>query len=81
MALTSNSRFGQAALAAQLASTGPPAFLLAMFLVYLVMAAQFNSWRYPIYLLLPVPLAVYWRAASGLLPGRRPGHLRRCWAC
>ncbi len=58
VALTSNTRFGQAALAAQLASTGPAAFLLAMFLVYLVMAAQFNSWRYPLYLLLPVPLAV-----------------------
>ncbi len=56
--LTSNTRFGPAALSAQLASTGPAAFLLAMFLVYLVMAAQFNSWRYPIYLLLPVPLAV-----------------------
>jgi HAE1 family hydrophobic/amphiphilic exporter-1 len=56
--LTSNTRFGPAALAAQLATTGPLAFLLAMFLVYLVMAAQFNSWRYPLYLLLPVPLAV-----------------------
>jgi multidrug efflux pump subunit AcrB len=33
-------------------------FLLALFLAYLVMAAQFNSWRYPIYLLLPVPLAL-----------------------
>jgi HAE1 family hydrophobic/amphiphilic exporter-1 len=58
VALTANTRFGPAALAAQLAGTGPTAFLLAMFLVYLVMAAQFNSWRYPIYLLLPVPLAV-----------------------
>jgi HAE1 family hydrophobic/amphiphilic exporter-1 len=58
VSLTSNTRFGPAALAAQLSSTGPAAFLLAMFLVYLVMAAQFNSWRYPVYLLLPVPLAV-----------------------
>jgi HAE1 family hydrophobic/amphiphilic exporter-1 len=58
VALTANTRFSQAALAAQLASAGPIAFLLAIFLAYLVMAAQFNSWRYPIYLLLPVPLAV-----------------------
>jgi HAE1 family hydrophobic/amphiphilic exporter-1 len=58
VAVSANSRFGQAALAGQLASTGPQLFLLALFLAYLVMAAQFNSWRYPIYLLLPVPLAL-----------------------
>ena len=45
-------------MAAQLQSAALPAFLLAMFLVYLVMGAQFNSWKYPVYLLLPVPLAV-----------------------
>jgi HAE1 family hydrophobic/amphiphilic exporter-1 len=49
---------GPTALASQLAKSGPPIFLLALFLAYLVMAAQFNSWRYPIYLLLPVPLAL-----------------------
>lgn len=38
--------------------TGSTTFLLALFLAYLVMAAQFNSWCYPIYLLLPVPLAL-----------------------
>jgi HAE1 family hydrophobic/amphiphilic exporter-1 len=53
-----SSSFGQAALAGQLASTGPVIFLFGLFLAYLVMAAQFNSWRYPIYLLLPVPLAL-----------------------
>ena len=58
MALTTNSRFNQVALARQLLVTGPLTFLLAFFLAYLVMAAQFNSWRYPIYLLLPVPLAL-----------------------
>ncbi len=58
VSLSSGSRFGQAALAAQLASIGPLTFLLALFLAYLVMAAQFNSWRYPVYLLLPVPLAI-----------------------
>jgi HAE1 family hydrophobic/amphiphilic exporter-1 len=58
MALTTNNRFNQAALAKQLLVTGPLTFLLAFFLAYLVMAAQFNSWRYPIYLLLPVPLAL-----------------------
>ena len=58
MALTTNNRFNQVALAKQLLVTGPLTFLLAFFLAYLVMAAQFNSWRYPIYLLLPVPLAL-----------------------
>ncbi len=52
------SSFGQAALAGQLRSTGPIIFLFGLFLAYLVMAAQFNSWRYPVYLLLPVPLAL-----------------------
>ncbi|MCX7038140.1 MAG: efflux RND transporter permease subunit [Spirochaetes bacterium] len=56
--LAASSRFSQTALASQLASSGPVIFLLALFLTYLVMAAQFNSWRYPIYLLLPVPLAL-----------------------
>jgi len=56
--LSTGSSYGQAALASQLAATGPQIFLLAFFLAYLVMAAQFNSWRYPIYLLLPVPLAL-----------------------
>jgi HAE1 family hydrophobic/amphiphilic exporter-1 len=58
VSLTAGSRFSQAALASQLAASGPVIFLLALFLAYLVMAAQFNSWRYPIYLLLPVPLAL-----------------------
>jgi HAE1 family hydrophobic/amphiphilic exporter-1 len=54
----SENRMGPAALAGQLATQGPLAFLLAVFLAYLVMGAQFNSWRYPLYLLLPVPLAL-----------------------
>jgi HAE1 family hydrophobic/amphiphilic exporter-1 len=58
VSITTNQRFNQAALAGQLATTGPLIFLLALFLAYLVMAAQFNSWRYPVYLLLPVPLAL-----------------------
>jgi HAE1 family hydrophobic/amphiphilic exporter-1 len=58
VSLTAGSRFSQAALASQLAASGPVIFLLALFLAYLVMAAQFNSWRYPVYLLLPVPLAL-----------------------
>ena len=58
VSLTTNQRFNQAALAASLATSGVPIFLLAFFLAYLVMAAQFNSWRYPLYLLLPVPLAL-----------------------
>ena len=65
--------FGPPDLAAQLAVGQPPfAFLLALFLVYLVMGAQFNSWRYPVYLLLPVPLALAgamwlaWALGTGL---------------
>jgi HAE1 family hydrophobic/amphiphilic exporter-1 len=56
--LSTGGRFNQAALAQELQNTGSTIFLLALFLAYLVMAAQFNSWRYPIYLLLPVPLAL-----------------------
>jgi hydrophobic/amphiphilic exporter-1 (mainly G- bacteria), HAE1 family len=37
---------------------GPLAFALAIVLNYLVIASQFNSFRYPLYLLLPVPLAL-----------------------
>ncbi len=37
---------------------GPIAFALAIILNYLVIASQFNSFRYPLYLLLPVPLAL-----------------------
>jgi HAE1 family hydrophobic/amphiphilic exporter-1 len=56
--LGSGGSFGASTLARQVATSGITAFLLALFLAYLVMAAQFNSWRYPIYLLLPVPLAI-----------------------
>ncbi len=65
-------RFGPADLAAQLAYQAPVAFLIALFLAYLVMGAQFNSWRYPLYLLLPVPLALagalwlVWGSGGGL---------------
>jgi len=41
-----------------LATTAPMAFLFALVLNYLVIASQFNSFRYPVYLLLPVPLAL-----------------------
>jgi HAE1 family hydrophobic/amphiphilic exporter-1 len=56
--LTSSGRFSAASLSSQLGSTLLSSFALAMFMVYLVMGAQFNSWKYPIYLLLPVPLAI-----------------------
>jgi HAE1 family hydrophobic/amphiphilic exporter-1 len=42
----------------ELARLAPLAFLLALVLNYLVIASQFNAWRYPLYLLLPVPLAL-----------------------
>ncbi len=37
---------------------GPIAFLLAIVLNYLVIASQFNSFKYPLYLLATVPLAL-----------------------
>ncbi len=67
--LSSGSSFNAIALARQLATTGIITFLLAFFLAYLVMAAQFNSWRYPIYLLLPVPLAIVGALACVVLLG------------
>ncbi len=56
--LAPSSAFSQTAQASQLTSLLPQVFALALFLAYLVMGAQFNSFRYPLYLLLPVPLAV-----------------------
>ncbi len=56
--LTEGQAFGPAALARQLQGQGPFLFLLAFFMAYLVMGAQFNSFRYPLYLLLPVPFAI-----------------------
>jgi HAE1 family hydrophobic/amphiphilic exporter-1 len=58
MQVGSNGTTSMAALSQQMQTQAPMTFLLALFLVYLVMGAQFNSWRYPIYLLLPVPLAL-----------------------
>jgi len=72
ISITTNSRFSSVALASQLQTTGWQVFILAFFLAYLVMAAQFNSWRYPVYLLMPVPLAivgamlVVWSVGGGL---------------
>ncbi len=58
LSVTASSRSSSSALATELLTTSPQLFLLALFLSYLVMAGQFNSWRYPVYLLLPVPLAI-----------------------
>ncbi|GGR17823.1 efflux RND transporter permease subunit [Deinococcus ruber] len=49
---------GAFALGNQLGTLGVQAFGLSLLLVYLVMGAQFNSFRYPLYLLLPVPFAI-----------------------
>jgi HAE1 family hydrophobic/amphiphilic exporter-1 len=54
----SGGAFSSATLAREVQRSGITAFLLALGLAYLVMAAQFNSWRYPVYLFLPVPLAI-----------------------
>ena len=45
-------------LTADLARYMPVAFGLALLLNYLVIASQFNSFRYPLYILLTVPLAL-----------------------
>ncbi len=54
----SGSSTGSAALLGNLFLYGPIALIVAVLLNYLVLGAQFNSFKYPVYLLLPVPLAV-----------------------
>jgi hydrophobic/amphiphilic exporter-1 (mainly G- bacteria), HAE1 family len=54
----SGSSTGSAALLGNLFLYGPIAIIVALLLNYLVLGSQFNSFRYPVYLLLPVPLAV-----------------------
>jgi HAE1 family hydrophobic/amphiphilic exporter-1 len=56
--LGTESRTSFNGLSSELATQAPLAFLLSLFLAYLVMGAQFNSWKYPLYLLMPVPLAL-----------------------
>lgn len=57
-ALGSSDPNSEAALAGNLTTIAPLAMLLALILNYLVLGAQFNSFRLPVYLLVPVPLAV-----------------------
>ncbi len=45
-------------LLAELITYGPIAFAVALLLNYLAIGSQFNSFRYPVYLLLTVPLAL-----------------------
>lgn len=52
------SSFGSAGLTGDLVFYGPIVLVLAVLLTYLVLGSQFNSFRYPLYLLLPVPLAI-----------------------
>ena len=52
------SSFGSAGLTGDLVVYGPIVLLLAILMTYLVLGSQFNSFRYPLYLLLPVPLAI-----------------------
>lgn len=50
--------FGNSALTGDLVFYGPILVGMAVLLTYLVLGSQFNSFRYPLYLLLPVPLAL-----------------------
>ena len=52
------SSFGSAGLTGDLVFYGPILLAMAVLLTYLVLGSQFNSFRYPLYLLLPVPLAL-----------------------
>ncbi|AWN24588.1 AcrB/AcrD/AcrF family protein [Deinococcus irradiatisoli] len=52
------SSFGSAGLTGDLVFYGPVVLVLAVLMTYLVLGSQFNSFRYPLYLLLPVPLAI-----------------------
>ena len=56
--LSTGGAFSDASLTQELAIGGLTAVALAMLLNYLVLGAQFNSFRYPVYLMLPVPLAI-----------------------
>lgn len=56
--LGNSSAFGSAGLTGNLVLYGPIVVVLAILLNYLVLGSQFNSFRYPLYLLLPVPLAI-----------------------
>ena len=49
---------GASSFLGDLATMAPIAFGLALLLNFLVIASQFNSFRYPLYILLPVPLAL-----------------------
>lgn len=50
--------FGSAGLTGDLIFYGPILMAAAVLLTYLVLGSQFNSFRYPVYLLLPIPLAI-----------------------
>ncbi|GMA14787.1 efflux RND transporter permease subunit [Deinococcus metallilatus] len=52
------SAFGSSGLTGDLVFYGPIVLVLAVLLTYLVLGSQFNSFRYPVYLLLPIPLAI-----------------------
>ncbi|MEW6422877.1 MAG: efflux RND transporter permease subunit, partial [Deinococcota bacterium] len=52
------SSFGSSGLTGDLVIYGPIVLALAVLLTYLVLGSQFNSFRYPVYLLLPIPLAI-----------------------
>ena len=56
--LSNASSFGSAGLTSSLVFYGPVVLVLAILMTYLVLGSQFNSFRYPLYLLLPVPLAI-----------------------
>ncbi len=56
--LGSSGDFSDADLLGKLLIYGPIALALAALLNFLVLASQFNSLRYPIYLLIPAPLAM-----------------------
>ncbi|WP_407540145.1 efflux RND transporter permease subunit [Deinococcus radiomollis] len=58
VSLGNASAFGSAGLTGDLVLYGPIVLLLAVLLTYLVLGSQFNSFRYPLYLQLPVPLAL-----------------------
>ena len=58
VSLGNASAFGSAGLTGDLVFYGPIVLLLAILLTYLVLGSQFNSFRYPLYLQLPVPLAI-----------------------